>query len=91
MSNIQPVFIVGTGRSGSRSIFRMLSGSENLEIHHEYCCTHIQKYSALYHMGLISEEEIINQMTQQKQRMYILFTIGLYLDLASMVWVLCIF
>ena len=64
MSNIQPVFIVGTGRSGSRSIFRMLSGSENLEIHHEYCCTHIQKYSALYHMGLISEEEIINQINK---------------------------
>ena len=64
MSNIQPVFIVGTGRSGSRSIFRMLSGSENLEIHHEYCCTNIQKYSALYHMGLISEEEIINQINK---------------------------
>ena len=53
MSNIQPVFIVGTGRSGSRSIFRMLSGSENLEIHHEYCCTHIQKYSALYQIIMV--------------------------------------
>lgn len=50
----QPVFFVGSGRSGTRTIFKLFSGSEGVEIHHEYACTHIQPPAALYAMGRIT-------------------------------------
>lgn len=53
----QPIFFVGSGRSGTRSIYKMLSGVENVEIYHEYLCTHIQPIAALYSMGRISLKE----------------------------------
>ena len=43
-----PVFIVGTGRSGTRSMFRMLSGMPKIEIHHEYNVLTVQKLSVMY-------------------------------------------
>ena len=56
--NTQPVFIVGSGRNGTRSLYRMLTGTEGVKIHHEYVCTHVQKLAALYYMGLIEKKEV---------------------------------
>lgn len=53
-----PIFVVGSGRSGTRAIYKLLSGTEGIEIYHEYVCTHIQQYAALYYMRLISKEEV---------------------------------
>jgi hypothetical protein len=53
----QPVFFVGSGRSGTRTIFKMLSGVRDVEIHHEYLCTHIQPVAALYAMGRLSRPD----------------------------------
>jgi len=54
-----PVFVIGSGRSGTRTIFKLLSGIEGLEIHHEYCCTHIQPVAARYAMGCSDIDETI--------------------------------
>lgn len=51
-----PVFVVGSGRSGTRMIFKLLSGVPNIEVHHEYLCTHVQPLAAEYFMGLITKE-----------------------------------
>lgn len=59
-----PVFVIGTGRSGTRSIFKMLSGHADVEIHHEYVCTHVQKLAALYYMGLVDKAEAKRQLME---------------------------
>lgn len=51
----KPVFIVGSGRSGTRSLGLMLSGISGVESHHEYLCTHIQPVAAKYYMGIIDK------------------------------------
>lgn len=54
----QPVFIIGSGRSGTRAMFKLFSGMDGVESHHEYCCTHIQQAAALYSMGRSSLNDI---------------------------------
>ena len=56
----QPVFIIGSGRSGTRSMFKMLQGTSNVEVHHEFICTQVQQLAALYSMSLINKTEVIN-------------------------------
>ncbi|MEI1376529.1 sulfotransferase [Nostoc sp. UHCC 0926] len=51
-----PIFVVGSGRSGTRMIYKLLSGYPHIEIYHEYLCTHIQQYAALYFMKRISSD-----------------------------------
>jgi hypothetical protein len=62
--NTTPIFVVGSGRSGTRTIFKLLSGIPDLEIYHEYVCTHIQKASALYFMGLLDDAEIKREIME---------------------------
>ena len=50
----QPIFIVGTGRCGTRALYKMLLGTPGVEVHHEYLCTHVQQAAALYSMGIRS-------------------------------------
>lgn len=52
-----PIFVVGSGRSGTRAIFKLLSGIAGVEVHHEYLCTHIQPVAAKYFMRRISYAE----------------------------------
>lgn len=54
----QPIFIVGSGRSGTRTLFRMLSGTPGIEIHHEYAVLETQQLAALYSMGRIDADEV---------------------------------
>ncbi len=58
MPDSRPVFIVGTGRCGTRSLYKMLAGTAGVEIHHEYDCTNIQKMAALHYMGEISTDTL---------------------------------
>jgi Sulfotransferase family len=53
-----PIFVVGSGRNGTRMIFKLLSGVPDIEVHHEYVCTHIQALAAQYFMQLKSKEEV---------------------------------
>jgi len=57
MKSTVPVFLVGSGRSGTRMIFKLLSGHEDIEVFHEYLCTHIQPVAAKYFMGLIDDQK----------------------------------
>ena len=57
-----PVFVVGSGRSGTRTIYKLLSGLPTIEIYHEYVCTHIQQAAVLYYMGIIDRGEVKRQI-----------------------------
>jgi hypothetical protein len=59
-------FIVGTGRSGTRTMFRMLTGSDGVEIHHEYNVLPVQKIGVLYHSGKITEENVKEKLVRFK-------------------------
>ena len=60
----EPIFIVGSGRSGTRMIYKLLSGIPHIEIHHEYLCTHIQQLAALYHMHVISQQTVKEKLLE---------------------------
>lgn len=53
-----PMFIIGSGRCGTRTMFKMLSGVPDLEIYHEFVCTHVQKLACLYYMEVINKNEV---------------------------------
>lgn len=57
-----PIFIIGSGRCGTRMVFKLLSGIPDIEIHHEYLCTHIQPVSALHYMGLLNEAQVKEEL-----------------------------
>jgi len=57
-----PYFLIGSGRSGTRTIFKLLGGVPGLEIHHEFACTHVQRAAALHYMQLISREEVLDEL-----------------------------
>lgn len=63
-STARPVFVLGTGRNGTRSIFRMLRGNARIEAHHEYRCENIQKISCLYSMGLLERDQALSQVRE---------------------------
>lgn len=50
-----PVFIVGSGRSGTYSMFKSLNILPNTKVHHEYKCEQIQKLGCCYWMGNLSD------------------------------------
>ena len=58
MELTQPIFILGSGRSGTRMMYKLFAGLEGVESHHEYLCTHIQKYAIMYSMKLIDKAAI---------------------------------
>lgn len=60
----QPIFIVGTGRCGTRSLYKMLTGLEGFDVHHEYVCTHVQKLAALYYMGRIDSAKALSELEE---------------------------
>ena len=61
-NNTQPVFIVGTGRCGTRALYKMLLGVPGVEAHHEYLCTHVQQIACLYSMGRMSRWEACQKL-----------------------------
>lgn len=62
LKNKKLFFIIGSGRSGTRTFYRMLAGHKKIEIHHEYLCTHIQPLGVLNYLGVISNEDIKKQL-----------------------------
>jgi hypothetical protein len=57
-----PVFIIGSGRSGTRAIFKLLSGDPSVEVHHEYVCAHVQPLAAKSFMGRASHQEVVDAL-----------------------------
>lgn len=64
MKTTIPIFIVGSGRSGTRMIYKLLSGIPHIEVYHEYLCTHIQPVAAKYYMKLIDKETVKKEIVR---------------------------
>jgi hypothetical protein len=62
MRDTQLVFVVGSGRCGTRMIKTLFSGVEHIEARHEYMRNAFQREAALYHMGRCSRSQIANLM-----------------------------
>jgi hypothetical protein len=58
MINTQPIFILGSGRSGTLQIAELFQSTEVVESHHEYLFESMLKPSVLYKMNQISDEDI---------------------------------
>ncbi len=57
MKTTTPVFIVGSGRSGTRMLYKLIAGNPTIEVYHEYLCTHIQPVACKYFMGLKTKQQ----------------------------------
>lgn len=62
--NTEPIFIIGSGRSGTRNLFKTLSGHDDIEIFHEYNVLDVQQISVLYYLGLIKKTEAKKKLYQ---------------------------
>jgi len=58
----KPLFFIGSGRSGTRTIYKMLRGSADVEIHHEYACESTQRVAVLYSLGLATRSDVIDHL-----------------------------
>jgi hypothetical protein len=53
----RPFFIVSSGRSGTQMMEKLLGSFPQIEMHHEYLCTHLQPLAVRYYLELASHEE----------------------------------
>ena len=54
----QPFFIVSSGRSGTQMMEKLCKTFPQVEMHHEYLCTHVQPLAVRYYLGLATLEEV---------------------------------
>ena len=62
MKDTSPVFILGSGRSGTKMMVKLLAGVEHIEAHHEYVRDAYQRDAALYFMGRLSREAMADKL-----------------------------
>ena len=55
-------FIIGSGRCGTRSLYRMFAGETDVDIHHEYKTIDVQQISVLYYSKKISFDEACDRI-----------------------------
>ncbi len=60
----QPVFIIGSGRCGTRSLYKIFNRIENIKAYHEYLCEVVQKEACKKMMGLKTKKESIKFIEQ---------------------------
>ncbi|MEM9122048.1 MAG: sulfotransferase [Pseudomonadota bacterium] len=60
----RPVFILSSGRSGTAMLTKLLSACKEVEMHHEYLCTHIQSIAVRYYMGLVGPQTVKSAITR---------------------------
>ena len=58
----QPFFIVSSGRSGTQMMEKLLGMYPQVDMHHEYVCTHVQPLAVRYYMGLVSLDEVCDTL-----------------------------
>lgn len=63
-NSTRPVFILGSGRSGTQAIQKILSDIPHIEAHHEYLFTNLLKYTVLYAMHKLSERDMIEKLQE---------------------------
>ncbi|MDT7041847.1 sulfotransferase [Candidatus Nitronereus thalassa] len=59
----KPFFIVSSGRSGTQLMEKVFGLYPQVEMHHEYLCTHVQPLAVRYYMGLISLDEVCQELS----------------------------
>ena len=57
--NTKPIFIVGSGRCGTRSLYKIFNKIENVTAYHEYLCEIVQKEACKKMMGLKTPKDSI--------------------------------
>ena len=57
--NTNPIFIVGSGRCGTRSLYKIFNKIENVTAYHEYLCEIVQKEACKKMMGLKTPKDSI--------------------------------
>lgn len=55
----KPIFVVGSGRSGTQSMWRMLDSIENVEMHHEYMIHYLQPAGVKYFHGKLPRRDLL--------------------------------
>lgn len=63
MTSTQPVFVLGSGRSGTFQMAKLLGSVSGVDAHHEYLFENILKSAVMYRMGRLTEEEICSLIT----------------------------
>jgi hypothetical protein len=63
MNSTKPVFILGTGRSGTFQMVKLLESIAGIEAHHEYLFENILKSAVLYRMGLKDKNSVKHLLT----------------------------
>jgi hypothetical protein len=58
----RPVFIVGSGRSGTQMMDKMLSLTGEVDSNHEYMCNYVQPLAVKYYLNLLSRDEVLEQV-----------------------------
>jgi len=64
MKTTQPVFIVGSGRSGTLALTRALMKSDAVEAHHEYLFENILSDAVLYFLDRLDDKTIMDKLTE---------------------------
>ena len=59
-----PIFILGSGRSGTFSLVQCLKKYNEIEVHHEYLFENILRDAVLYYMKRISEDQMLERLTE---------------------------
>ncbi len=59
-----PIFILGSGRSGTFSLVQCLKKYDNIAVHHEYLFENILRDAVLYYMKRISDDEIAQRLIE---------------------------
>lgn len=64
MNNTQLVFVVGSGRCGTKMIKKLLAGVDHIEARHEYMRNAYQRESAMYYMGRLSYADMADKLLE---------------------------
>ena len=64
MDNATPLFIVSSGRSGTQMFERILSTQPEIESHHEYLCTNVQRIACLWVMKKIDRNQALLELEE---------------------------
>lgn len=64
MHNTQPIFIVSSGRSGSKAVADLLNGKPQVEMHHEYLCETVQQLAVSYQMKLLDRSTVTKELAK---------------------------
>ncbi len=54
-----PIFVIGSGRCGTRSLFKIFNKIENVKAYHEYLCELVQKQACKKMMGITNKAQNI--------------------------------